>query len=115
MIESAEPSRDLSALVVPRHGALRESGDPFEPYRLLDASGEVVAPAAAYLRDLQARGLPETIGSQGRGARTGPFPHPPFNPYVRFSRIRLTDDLLGMVTPPSDSGRCHAGGTGPAR
>jgi len=45
---------------VPPYGALQESGDPFEPYRLLDASGEVVAPVAAYLRDLQARGLPET-------------------------------------------------------
>jgi hypothetical protein len=44
------------------------------------------------------------IGSQGRGAGEGPFPHPPFNPYVRFSRIRLTDDLLDMVTLPSDSG-----------
>jgi mRNA interferase MazF len=28
----------------------------------------------------------------------------PGNPYVRFSRIRLTDDLLDMVTLPSDSG-----------
>jgi site-specific recombinase XerC len=45
---------------VPGHGALQESGDPFEPYRLVDASGRVVAPVAAYLRDLLARGLPET-------------------------------------------------------
>ena len=60
MIESDEPSRDLSALALPQLGALRESGDPFEPYRLLDASGRVVAPAAAYLRELQARGLPGT-------------------------------------------------------
>lgn len=60
MIESAEPLRDLSALLVPQDGALHESGDPFEPYRLLDASGRVVAPVAAYLRDLQARGLPAT-------------------------------------------------------
>ena len=45
------------------------------------------------------------IGSQGRGAASGPFPHPPFNPYVRFSRIRLTDDLLDMVTLPSDRDR----------
>jgi hypothetical protein len=41
-------------------GALQESGDPFEPYRLLDAAGRLVAPVTAYLRDLQARGLPET-------------------------------------------------------
>ena len=44
------------------------------------------------------------IGSQGRGAVAGPVPHPPFNPYVRFSRIRLTDGLLDMVTLPSGIG-----------
>ena len=60
MIESDEPVRDLSALAVPQHGALQDSGDPFEPFRLVDASGQVVAPVAAYLRDLQARGRPET-------------------------------------------------------
>ncbi|MEM6109336.1 LysR family transcriptional regulator, partial [Mycobacterium sp. 050272] len=32
-----------------------------------------------------------SIGSQGRGGcRADPFPHPPFNPCVRFSRTRLT-------------------------
>ena len=42
-----------------------------------------------------------TIGSQGRGVRQAdPIPHSPFNPYVRFSRLRLTDGLLGMVTLP---------------
>jgi hypothetical protein len=45
------------------------------------------------------------IGSQGRGVRVAdPFPRPPFNPCVRFSRTRLTDDLLDMVTQPSGSG-----------
>ena len=44
------------------------------------------------------------IGSQGRGTLASPVPHPPFNPYVRFSRIRLTDDLLDMVTLPSGIG-----------
>src|SRR3954462_9588278 len=48
---------------------------------------------------------PIAIGSQGRGVRSaGPFPHPPFNPCVRFSRTRLNDDLLDMVTQPSGSG-----------
>jgi acetate kinase len=57
-----------------------------------------------------------SIGSQGRRYRCAArFPHPPFNPYVRFSRIRLTDDLLDMVTPPSDSGWCRAVGAGRAR
>jgi len=56
------------------------------------------------------------IGSQGRGVRSaGPFPHPPFNPCVRFSRTRLTDDLLDMVTLPSGIGWCLAGGAGRAR
>jgi site-specific recombinase XerD len=59
MIEPGEPSRDLSVLPVGQGGALQESGDPFEPYRLVDDAGRVVAPVAAYLRDLQARGLSE--------------------------------------------------------
>jgi len=45
-----------------------------------------------------------TIGSQGRGAIAGPFPHSPFDLYVRFSRIQLTDGLLDMVTLPSGNG-----------
>ena len=46
-----------------------------------------------------------SIGSQGRGARKAdPVPHPPFDLYVRFSRIQLTDGLIDMVTLPSGSG-----------
>jgi hypothetical protein len=41
-----------------------------------------------------------------------PFPLPPFNPCVRFSRTRLSDDLLGVVTRLSGSGWCPAGGAG---
>ena len=48
-----------------------------------------------------------STGSQGRRNRLAAlFPHPPFNPYVRFSRIRLTDGLLDMVTPPSGKKWC---------
>ncbi len=48
-----------------------------------------------------------SIGSQGRVVgKAGTFPHPPFNPYVRFSRIRLSDGLLDMVTQPSGSEWC---------
>jgi hypothetical protein len=54
------------------------------------------------------------IGSQGRGAATGPFPHPPFNPCVRFSRTRLTDGVLGMVTQLSGSEWSHGVGTDPS-
>jgi len=39
-------------------------------------------------------------GSQGRGARVSPVPHPPFELCVRFSRTQLTDGLLDMVTLP---------------
>ena len=50
---------------------------------------------------------PTFIGSQGRAARhPSTFPHPPFNPCVRFSRTRLSDGLLDMVTQPSGSGWC---------
>jgi site-specific recombinase XerD len=52
--------RDLAALVVPQAGALRATGRPFEPYQLVDPSGEVVGPAAAFLRDLQGCGRSET-------------------------------------------------------
>ncbi len=52
------------------------------------------------------------IGSQGRGVGAAdPSPHSPFDPCVRFSRTRLTDGLLGMVTLPPDSGWCPANGT----
>ncbi|MFZ5851653.1 MAG: site-specific integrase [Actinomycetota bacterium] len=46
--------------MVPQTGALCETDDPFEPYRLLDAAGQSTAPVAAFLRDLQARGLSQT-------------------------------------------------------
>jgi len=43
-------------LVVPPRGSIEETDDLFEPYRLVDATGGVVGPVAAYLRDLQAGG-----------------------------------------------------------
>ena len=48
--------RDLGSLVVPRRGSVVATGEVFEPYRLLDADGSVVGPAAVFLRDLQACG-----------------------------------------------------------
>ena len=59
VIEGDEP-RDLAALVVPQAGRLEHAEDPWQPYRLCDPAGGVVAPVAAYLRELQARGRPET-------------------------------------------------------
>ena len=52
--------RELSALVVPRHGLLEATGDPFEPYRLVDGGGVAVKPAAAFFAELTACGRPAT-------------------------------------------------------
>jgi site-specific recombinase XerD len=41
-------------------GSLSATGDPWEPYRLLDPSGEAVLAVGAYLRDLGACGRPAT-------------------------------------------------------
>jgi hypothetical protein len=51
-----EQSRDLGVLVVPQVGRLISTGEPGEPYRLVDADGRVVESVAAFLRDLQAAG-----------------------------------------------------------
>jgi integrase len=56
MAGSDESGRELSGLVVARVGRVEETGDPFEPYRLVDPGGVVVASVAAYLKDLQAAG-----------------------------------------------------------
>ncbi|MFF0867690.1 tyrosine-type recombinase/integrase [Nonomuraea sp. NPDC003560] len=53
MIEGSG-GRDLAKLVVLGIGRLVETGDPWEPYRLLDGDGAVVDPVAAFLADLQA-------------------------------------------------------------
>ncbi|WP_274919621.1 site-specific integrase [Streptomyces sp. WZ-12] len=60
MLEREDVSRDLGSLVVSRVGALVESGDPWEPYRLVDPAGAMVGAAAAYMKDLQAAGRPAT-------------------------------------------------------
>jgi hypothetical protein len=58
VINEGDGARDLSSLRVLRCGALEETGDPFEPYQVVDVDGVLVAPVAAYLRDLQACGRP---------------------------------------------------------
>lgn len=60
MIEQEDLPRDLGSLVVPRVGSLVDTGDPWEPYRIVDPSGLPVAAVAAYLRELQAAGRPAT-------------------------------------------------------
>ncbi|MEO3857931.1 site-specific integrase [Acrocarpospora sp. B8E8] len=60
MAGDEEVPRDLGALAVPLVGVLRETGDPWEPYRLLDPAGEPVEATAAFFRDLQASGRSES-------------------------------------------------------
>ena len=56
MTETADAPRDLSSLVVSQRGFLEASDDLFDPFRLVDASGMVLEPVSAYLRELQACG-----------------------------------------------------------
>src|SRR5947208_3485652 len=66
VIRDQDAVRDLAALRVPLAGALQPTGDPWEPYRIVDASGETVAAVAEFFRDLQAAGRPEaTLRSYG--------------------------------------------------
>jgi integrase len=52
MMAAGEAPRELSRLVVPQSGSLEATGDPFQPFRLIDADGVVVAAAGAYFREL---------------------------------------------------------------
>ena len=66
MTEEQDVIRDLAALPVPLAGALQATGDPWEPYRIVDAGGEPVAAVAEFFRDLQAAGRSEaTLRSYG--------------------------------------------------
>lgn len=58
--------RVLAKLVVPPSGALVATGEPFEPFRLVDASGKHVEPAVAYFAELLACGRSaKTLRSYG--------------------------------------------------
>ncbi|MGH3511587.1 MAG: tyrosine-type recombinase/integrase [Pseudonocardiaceae bacterium] len=66
MIDGSEPGRNLTTLVVPQLGRLVATGNPYEPYRLLDPDGALVEPVTAYFRDLLAAGRAEsTVRSYG--------------------------------------------------
>ena len=60
MVNEEHAPRVLSDLVVPPSGALKATGDPFEPYRLVDGAGETIRPAAAFFAELVACGRPAT-------------------------------------------------------
>jgi integrase len=53
--DDEDGERDLARLVVPWIGRLEKTGDEWEPYRLLDASGLVVVPVVEFLAELQAK------------------------------------------------------------
>ena len=56
MVGQQDRSRDLRSLAVRRVGSLTATDDPWEPFRLLDPSGDSVTAATAYLGELQAAG-----------------------------------------------------------
>jgi site-specific recombinase XerD len=56
VITQDESSRDLASLVVRQVGSLQATGDPWDPYRLIDGDGVAVEGVAAFLRDLLAAG-----------------------------------------------------------
>jgi len=60
LMTGQDKPRDLAALAVPQAGWLERAEAPWEPYRLLDPAGILVGPVAAFLRDWQASGRPET-------------------------------------------------------
>ncbi|MEV0492210.1 hypothetical protein [Streptomyces atratus] len=60
MMNDRVPERDLSRLAVPRWGRLVDTGDRYEPYRLVDADGATVAPVAVYFQELLAAGKAAT-------------------------------------------------------
>jgi site-specific recombinase XerD len=57
---------ELAKMVVPLVGRLLATGDPFDPYALIDADGVRVDAVSAFFRDLQAAGRsPATLRSYG--------------------------------------------------
>jgi hypothetical protein len=56
MIDGNYPERDLAELVVASVGVVVETDDPWQPFRLIDATGEPVEAVSAFLRNLQAAG-----------------------------------------------------------
>ncbi|MEU9631473.1 hypothetical protein AB0D89_32375 [Streptomyces luteogriseus] len=55
MLDEKRSGRDLRNFVLPELGQLLKTGDPWEPYRVLDERGRPVEPAALYLKELMAR------------------------------------------------------------
>ncbi len=56
MIAGSDEERDLSALAVPRVGAVQSTGEVWEPVRMIDGAGSAVAAVTGFLKELQATG-----------------------------------------------------------
>ncbi|MFJ1547690.1 hypothetical protein [Streptomyces sp. NPDC088246] len=66
MTDDRVPERDLSRLAVPRLGRLVETGERYEPYRLVDGDGVAVEPVAVFFQELLAAGkAAATVRSYG--------------------------------------------------
>src|SRR5258708_20478979 len=108
MIGSGESGRDLAMIRVPPAGALLATGDPWEPYRLVDPDGEKVQPVADYLNDLQAAGrAAATQRSYGMDLLRG----------FRFLLCTCQGPgvAAGALCGRACLGRCPMGGGGPVR
>ena len=99
MTEEQDVNRDLAALPVPLAGALQATGDPWEPYRIIDAGGEPVAAVAEFFRDLQAAGRSEaTLRSYGHDLlRWFRFIWAAGVPWNRATRIEARDFCRWML------------------
>ena len=87
------PEQDLSRLAVPRWGRLVETGDRYEPNRLVDADGAVVAPVAVFFQELLAAGkTASTVRSYGMDLlRWWRFLHAVEVPWDRATRVDARD------------------------
>ncbi|AWN25093.1 site-specific integrase [Streptomyces sp. NEAU-S7GS2] len=87
------PERDLSRLAVPRWGRLVETGDRYEPYRLVDADGAAVVPVALFFQELLAAGkAAATVRSYGMDLlRWWRFLHAIEVPWDRATRVDARD------------------------
>lgn len=94
---------------VPRRGALRETGEPWQPFRLLDPTGESIEPASVFFRDLMAAGRSEaTVRSYGMDLlRWFRFLWAVEVPWDRATRIEARDFscwIQGALKPARGSG-----------
>lgn len=99
MLDDKRPQRDLALLSVPLVGALEERDDPWQPFRLIDATGTPVEAVSTFFFDLQARGRSTaTCRSYGMDLlRWFRFLWAIQTPWHRVSRIEARDFCRWML------------------